>query len=63
MNLARMLSDDKSFYLANSINPLRIEGQKTISIEIVQQDDWAVPDWVIVPSGNLGNVTAVGLGF
>lgn len=63
MNLARMLSNDKSFYLANSINPLRIEGQKTISIEIVQQDDWAVPDWVIVPSGNLGNVTAVGLGF
>ena len=63
MNLARMLSDDKTFYLANSINPLRIEGQKTISIEVVQQDDWAVPDWVIVPSGNLGNVTAVGLGF
>jgi len=63
MKLARMLSDDKTFYLANSINPLRIEGQKTISIEIVQQDDWTVPDWVIVPSGNLGNVTAVGLGF
>tara|TARA_B100001013_G_scaffold343773_1_gene272252 strand:- start:1303 stop:2478 length:1176 start_codon:yes stop_codon:yes gene_type:complete len=63
MNLARMLSDDKTFYLANSINPLRIEGQKTISVEIVQQDDWNVPDWIIVPSGNLGNITAVGMGF
>ncbi len=63
MNLARMLSNDKTFYLANSINPLRIEGQKTISVEIVQQDDWNVPDWIIVPSGNLGNITAVGMGF
>ncbi|SVE46159.1 uncharacterized protein METZ01_LOCUS499013, partial [marine metagenome] len=63
MELAKMLSNDKRFYLANSINPLRIEGQKTISVEIVQQDDWAVPDWVIVPSGNLGNITAIGLGF
>jgi len=63
MNLAKMLSSDKRFYLANSINPLRIEGQKTISVEIVQQDDWTVPDWVIVPCGNLGNITAVGMGF
>ena len=63
MEVVRLLSEDKRFYLANSINPLRIEGQKTISIEIVQQDDWQTPDWVIVPSGNLGNITAIGLGF
>ena len=63
MEVVKLLSEDKRFYLANSINPLRIEGQKTISVEIVQQDDWQTPDWVIVPSGNLGNITAIGLGF
>ncbi|MEZ4266008.1 MAG: threonine synthase [Myxococcota bacterium] len=50
-------------YLANSMNSLRLEGQKTVAIEIVQQFDWEVPDWVIVPGGNLGNVYALGKGF
>ena len=63
MALVEQLSKDKRFYLANSVNPLRIEGQKTVSIEMVQQFDWEVPDWVIVPGGNLGNITAIGLGF
>jgi threonine synthase len=45
------------------MNSLRIEGQKTVSIEMVQQFDWAVPDWVIIPGGNLGNVSALGAGF
>ena len=63
MEVVEELSRDTRFYLANSVNPLRIEGQKTISFEIVQQFDWEVPDWIIVPGGNLGNVTAVGLGF
>ena len=63
MELVEELVEDRRFYLANSVNPLRIEGQKTVSIEIVQQFDWEVPDWVIVPGGNLGNVAAVGLGF
>ena len=45
------------------MNSLRIEGQKTIAIEIVQQFDWEVPDWVILPGGNLGNVSAIGKGF
>lgn len=63
MAIIQELTQDKRFYLANSLNPLRIEGQKTISIEIVQQFDWEVPDWVIVPGGNLGNVAAIGLGF
>ena len=63
MELVEQLTMDKRFYLANSLNPLRIEGQKTISFEIVQQFDWEVPDWIIVPGGNLGNITAIGLGF
>ena len=50
-------------YLANSMNPLRIEGQKTVAIEIVQQFDWEVPDWLILPSGNLGNAAALYAGF
>ena len=63
MEIVRRLSEDSRFYLANSVNPLRIEGQKTVSIEMVQQFDWEVPDWVIVPGGNLGNVSAIGNGF
>jgi threonine synthase len=63
MAVVQKLAERKDFYLANSINSLRIEGQKTISIEIAQQFGWEVPDWVIMPGGNLGNVTALGLGF
>ncbi len=63
MAIVQKLSTRAELYLANSMNSLRIEGQKTISIEIVQQFDWEVPDWVIIPGGNLGNVTALGLGF
>ena len=63
MEIVQKLSDRRDFYLANSINSLRIEGQKTISIEIVQQFNWEVPDWIIIPGGNLGNVSALGLGF
>ena len=50
-------------YLANSMNSLRIEGQKTVAIEIAQQLGWDVPDWVVIPGGNLGNVSALGAGF
>ncbi len=46
-------------YLANSMNPLRLEGQKTVGIEVVQQFGWQVPDWVILPAGNLGNASAL----
>ena len=45
------------------MNSLRIEGQKTISVEMVQQFNWEVPDVVIIPGGNLGNVSALGRGF
>ena len=63
MAIVQKLAARKDFYLANSINSLRIEGQKTISIEILQQFNWKVPDWIIIPGGNLGNVSALGLGF
>ncbi len=63
MKLVRETCEKNNIYLANSMNSLRIEGQKTISMEIAQQFDWEVPDVVIVPGGNLGNITAIGAGF
>lgn len=63
MALVRKLAKEEGIYLANSMNSLRLEGQKTVAIEIVQQFDWSVPDWVIIPGGNLGNVAALGAGF
>lgn len=47
-------------YLANSVNPFRVEGQKTIILEMLQQLDWEPPDWIAVPAGNLGNTAAFG---
>ena len=63
MRIVRALTEDQSIYLANSMNSLRVEGQKTVGMEILQQFAWEVPDWIIVPSGNLGNVSAVYQGF
>jgi threonine synthase len=63
MALVQEICSRHNIYLANSMNSLRIEGQKTVSIELVQQFDWEVPDWVIIPGGNLGNVSALGKGF
>ncbi|MFK8002271.1 MAG: threonine synthase [Polyangiales bacterium] len=63
MRVVQALTEDPSIYLANSMNSLRIEGQKTIAMEIAQQFDWQVPDWVLVPGGNLGNVSAIAKGF
>ena len=59
MRLVQQLTEDNQLYLANSMNSLRVEGQKTVSIEIVQQFDWSVPDWIFIPGGNLGNVSAL----
>lgn len=50
-------------YLVNSVNPLRLEGQKTAAIEILEQLDWEPPDHVVVPGGNLANSSALGKGF
>src|SRR5947208_6333282 len=63
MKIVQEITKDSSIYLANSMNSLRVEGQKTISFEIVQQLGWHVPEFVIVPGGNLGNVSAIGTGF
>jgi threonine synthase len=63
MKIVQRLAAEGGVYLANSMNSLRLEGQKTVSVEIVQQFDWDVPDWIIIPGGNLGNVSALGAGF
>ena len=63
MAIVQRLATDEGVYLANSMNSLRLEGQKTLSIEIVQQFDWEVPDVVVIPGGNLGNVSALAAGF
>jgi threonine synthase len=63
MRLVQEITEDETIYLANSMNSLRIEGQKTVGIEIVQQFDWEIPDVIIIPGGNLGNVSALGNGL
>jgi threonine synthase len=63
MRIVQEVTADQSIYLANSMNSLRMEGQKTVGIEILQQFDWEVPDWIIIPAGNLGNVSSLGKGL
>jgi threonine synthase len=63
MEIVKEISQKDGIYLANSMNSLRIEGQKTVGVEIVEQFDWEVPDWVVIPGGNLGNVSALAKGF
>jgi threonine synthase len=63
MEIVKQITGRNNIYLANSMNSLRIEGQKTISFELCQQFDWAVPDVIVIPGGNLGNVSALGQGF
>ncbi len=58
--LVRALAERLGIYLLNSINPFRIEGQKTIMAEMLDQRDWSVPDWIVLPGGNLGNTSAFG---
>jgi threonine synthase len=63
MKLVQEITKDETLYLANSMNSLRVEGQQTVGIEIVQQFDWESPDVIIIPGGNLGNVSALGKGL
>ena len=63
MAMVQKITERENIYLANSMNSLRIEGQKTVGMEIIQQFDWAVPDTIIIPGGNLGNVSALGKGL
>ena len=60
LSLARGVCREMGLYLLNSVNPWRLEGQKSIIFELLQQLNWAVPDWVVVPGGNLGNTSAFG---
>ena len=60
MNLVRELSSETDLYLMNSINPFRLEGQKTVMLELFDQLDWEIPDRIVVPGGNLGNSSSYG---
>ena len=60
LRLARDASSKLGVYLVNSVNPFRIEGQKTIVFELLQQLGWQPPDWIALPAGNLGNTSAFG---
>lgn len=63
MRLVQQITEDPTLYLANSMNSLRVEGQKTVGIEVAQQFDWEAPDVFVIPGGNLGNVSALGKGL
>jgi len=61
--LLREIAPELGLYLVNSINPFRIEGQKTIVAEMLEQRAWRPPDYIVVPGGNLGNASAIGKGL
>lgn len=61
--LLRGIAPEMGLYLVNSINPFRIEGQKTIVAEMMEQRAWRPPDHIVVPGGNLGNASAIGKGL
>ena len=59
----RLVSKEAGIYLCNSVNPFRLEGQKTIMYRVLEGLGWEVPDWIVVPGGNLGNSSAFGKAF
>ena len=63
MNLVQELTEKHNIYLLNSMNSVRIEGQKAIGIETLHQLNWKVPDWFVIPVGNAGNISALGKGL
>ena len=63
MKLVQELTEKHSIYLLNSMNSVRIEGQKAIGIETLHQLNWKVPDWFVIPVGNAGNISALGKGL
>ena len=63
LELLQSLAADLNLYIVNSLNPFRLEGQKTIVFEMLEQRGWRVPDYIVVPGGNLGNVSAIGKGL
>jgi len=63
MLLVERVCNELGIYLLNSLNPFRIEGQKAIGFELLQQLDWQAPDWLALPAGNLDNTSAIGKAF
>lgn len=63
MRRVREVADKLGIYLVNSVNPFRLEGQKTVMYRVLQSLGWEVPDWIVVPGGNLGNSSAFGKAF
>lgn len=63
MQRVREVSEKLGIYLVNSVNPFRLEGQKSIMLRVLEGLDWEVPDWIVVPGGNLGNSSAFGKAF
>ena len=63
MKLVQELTAKHKIYLLNSMNSIRIEGQKAIGLEALHQMNWEVPDWFVIPVGNAGNVSALGKGI
>src|SRR5262249_57372259 len=60
MQRVRQVAEQLGIYLMNAVNPFRLEGQKTIIFRILEGLQWEVPDWIVVPGGNLGNSSAFG---
>ena len=63
LRLILQIADQVGLYLLNSVNPFRLEGQKLIMVELLEQCGWKEPDWIVLPGGNLGNVSAFGKGL
>ena len=63
MQVVEQVCNELGIYLLNSLNPYRIEGQKSIGFELLQQLNWQAPDWLVLPAGNLGNTSAIGKAF
>lgn len=63
MQRVQQVSRELGIYLVNSVNPFRLEGQKTIMFRVLESLGWEIPDWIVVPGGNLGNVSAFGKAY
>jgi threonine synthase len=63
MHRVQQVTNQLGIYLVNSVNPFRLEGQKTIMFRVLESLNWQVPDWIVVPGGNLGNSSAFGKAF
>ncbi|MDY6765238.1 MAG: threonine synthase, partial [Halobacteria archaeon] len=63
LSIVRSLGNEGFFYVLNSVNPYRLEGQKTIAFEVLEQTKWEVPDRIVLPVGNAGNISALYKGF